>query len=348
MNQTDIKKVIECLINYSIKDSKGNVIKENPIIIVGPSGSEPDKFRVYANGGQIGAIPINENNKEVSLADSDYKNYLKKEYENGHEHIYHCPTWLRNKYPKIEEFDKEFENIKKAKKDEKIKIMKDGSYLDIMVAATENRFHKHEENVDCERFVQTEIAKKLMQRKSGFVVTDIEYCFSSKVNEDNEHKCKPDIIVFDGKSFGLIELKFNGNSCTSSSNGAGLAKHFKDFYWLVNEADSKTTKHDAFDECIKRKNLLASYKIIADKWKDKNPEFDEKSSFWFGFLFVDDDERNSCDKIKDTITKEANNKLISDKDAFLATPCWYCKRNEVDKLDFTKKEKTLKDFLEEK
>ena len=363
MNKNDIKFIINKLFQYKVP--KGALCPEgenNPIIIVGPSGSEPGKFRVYANGGQILSIPyIEEDNlstsRQISFADSKYSDYLirneiHKAYDNGRVCIYRCPDWLYSKYSDKSDLSQDYKNLKRSR--DKTSIIKNSCervfYLDVMVAATENKYYKHfvdkEKDEACERFVQTEIAKKLMKRESGFVVTDIEYCFSSK---DKDNKCKPDIIVFDGESFGLIELKFNGNSLSTSGDGAGLAKHFNDFNWLVEEAETET-KEDCFKVCLSRSNLLADYGIISSNWKKEKLKYN-KNSFWYGFLFVDDDNIDTTKIIKSAIESESKKEIIGNNSgAFLDSPCWYCKRNDVSNLNFTKEERkmTLGDFLKEK
>lgn len=81
--------------------------------------------------------------------------------------------------------------------------------MDLAIQATEHKFHNKE------RQYQTRLARLSRDScvynpdKMQWLIVDMEYT-TSKENYPGNYK--PDYIVFDGESFGIVELKCNGES----------------------------------------------------------------------------------------------------------------------------------------
>ena len=182
---------------------------------------------------------------------------------------------LRDSYIKYLPAEKEREELtqlveKYSEKYESLLVMP--RYIDLAVKAAKARFAGRE------RSVENEILRRYM--KSGgrnWCVVDMEFRGSKELDLGNG---KPDLVVYDKEinQFGIIELKYKNKSTENKE------KHFSDFLKICCE------KHIEFNREMKRRvNKLLEFNLtdnILSDWKEEN-------QVWFGFLFVDGNERNS-------------------------------------------------------
>lgn len=137
-------------------------------------------------------------------------------------------------------------------------------------------------------------------------------------------KVKPDMIMFDGEKFGLVELKAHGESMTSTSDNS-LKKHCLDFCDLIADGNDKSrsiegewkeytsfvpedvdevirkAQWDAFRTCVNRARVLLDNGLIDQSWRKSILEAEEYcrdnkqdnvcTRFWCGFLFIDGDKK---------------------------------------------------------
>ena len=157
--------------------------------------------------------------------------------------------------------------------------------------------------------MQCEIVKEFQKRCGNkgedlLYITDMEFDFALTKNRQEEKgsgaASKPDFVVFDGESFGLVEFKYNGQGY---GNNNDLDVHFLDFYNLMYEATDEE-RWAKYKECIKRAEILVELEVLGNsestrnilknKLKKQNEycenkrngKFDEKL-FWCGFYFVE-------------------------------------------------------------
>ena len=147
-------------------------------------------------------------------------------------------------------------------------------YIDLAVKAAKARFASRE------RSVENEILHRYMKLGGrNWCVVDMEFRGSKELDLGGG---KPDLVVYDHEinQFGIIELKYNNKSTENKD------KHFSDFLKIC----CNTQKHIAFNREMKRRvNKLLEYNLTDDiliDWQEENP-------VWFGFLFVDGDEKIS-------------------------------------------------------
>lgn len=186
-------------------------------------------------------------------------------------------TVLSDAYIKYLPDEKEREELtqlvkKYSEKYESLLVMP--RYIDLAVKAAKARFAGRE------RSVENEILYRYMKLGGrNWCVIDMEFRGSKELDLE---KGKPDLVVYDREinQFGIIELKYKNKSTGNKG------KHFSDFL----EFCCDTEKHIAFNREMKRRvNKLLEFNLTDDiltDWKEENP-------IWFGFLFVDGDERSS-------------------------------------------------------
>ncbi len=346
----DIINSVKKLNDYKIiVDGK----EEKPIVIMPPDGSNQNELRVYAYGGDIGRIPICSSSRYSLARDKEYCKYLKSDgYNNNRKRssFYPFPKWL-NKLPykkpdDLQDYDEE-EILKRLlnspDKKEELVGNKADYYLPLILAASRSRFtsKNKKDYIKQEKWAQHEIAKRFQQNagiKNGrpLIITDMEYDIPLSESRSNEKAIrkkgpgkgkasKPDFVMFDGESFGIVEFKYMGDSMKRYGENA-LDWHYLDFYSAV-KTDKETTLNK-YKECLERLNtLLNCHIILPDDEKIRN-YFIEKCNnglnwceqaimkmshgeseyvnvgnlFWFGFLFVGG---------KDDVTKCIGEQLIN-------------------------------------
>ncbi len=383
-NEQFIKKVkdrVKALDNYTLEPYGGNSDKH--IVILGPDGTNTEHLRLYAYGGDIGLMPLTKE-REYSLSRNiNYAKYIREGYEDGNGQIYNVPVWLKNnKAVKKEMANKKIteegllDECLKYKEQKKINDCltpsENNFYLPLILAAQYNKWTKKDDEKK-ERKVQCEMVKKF-QKDCGktidreFVVTDMEFKFQltdERCKEKSKGEgsfSKPDFVVFDGKAFGLIELKYNGQGYDENND---LDVHFLDFYDLVNDAKNNA-KWDAYGECLKRLKILLDLEVIGKndverkKWLDyysrqkkfyddnQNNSF-ENELFWVGFYFVGG-RRKANNRIKFRLLR---NRKINDilRLETLRVYAGYCEKDErifnLNKVIVAKKEtEEVKDLFE--
>lgn len=228
-------------------------------------------------------------------------------------------------------------------------------YLDIICTAAYTRFQHREGEKDntkvidlSERSCQTLIAHvnqntKWEEGKDSLVVVDMEYDvplnaiiekdgkekFRMKKDfktqeEVHKKKAKVDFVVFDGKSFGLIEFKYQAMSMEAGSENS-LKEHYLDFKRIIDE-DMPAEKIKLIKELIRRMEYLLDYEVIDKSWKASFEKLKEKVAsmsdgdnydsdlLWCGFYFVHDK------KYEDKVKVELKNQLgkLAADDSFRA------------------------------
>lgn len=155
------------------------------IVVMAPSEGK-EAFRIYANGGLICELTYNPDN---SISVSKKLNKDNKEHIDDSERFFSVSkAWGST----VNSFSEELRE-----------------YLDLAIQATEHKFHNKE------RQYQTRLARLSRDScvynpdKMQWLIVDMEYT-TSKENYPGNYK--PDYIVFDGESFGIVELKCNGES----------------------------------------------------------------------------------------------------------------------------------------
>ena len=229
-----------------------------------------------------------------------------------------------------------------------------------------------------ERRVQQLVAKQYQTHTGIFkdnqklIITDIE--FGMQIRKDGKNKiCKPDFVAFDGERFGLIEMKYDGQSMGNGAENS-LDVHFLDFYNAIEPSEQEKR----YKECLRRLEILLTCGVIKEEidsvnWKNRLEECSKKIEnkqlpqdlFWVGFIFIGGDRKKISKYIKKQlidpsienyktskfsdermihereIAREVKGKLNADK-----IYCQYCNDTENGdiKLDLSK---TLKEVYEE-
>lgn len=246
--------------NFVFKDGES---EEQPVVILGPSGSEKTKLRMYAYGGLIGTIPTGTEN--CGLLNPEYKKYLSNPQD-------------------AEKLEKMFQE------EDKNGLLFSKTYLELAVKAAKAKFTKEGKNQK-ERNIQTQIVKKYMAEGAGWRIIDME--FRVPKQEGMEKHSQADIVVFDEeKGFGLIELKYNNESCDN------LDAHCNDYHKVC--FDEKISEKNEV-ELIRRAGYLAGYGLMDSRYYDRMKEIKDSGSaigFWYGFLFVGGGKSRSADLVK--------------------------------------------------
>ncbi|MCR5488204.1 MAG: hypothetical protein K6F35_11905 [Lachnospiraceae bacterium] len=259
-----------------------------------------------------------------------YERYLRKKFVDLQKHIYELPLEMRERYKdcldKSEE-EREEEERYKADPDKKypkyipgldkdfVGLLNEGKgeilwknilemndqgrkYLDYAIAATYSRFENSKDAG--EKKVQTKLVKKYRgaAKETKYIIVDREFRVDGH---------QPDIIVFDGKSFGLVEIKYAGKNMKRGDSNS-LDKHFEKFYQSIYEGNS----FGIVKECYRRLRILQEYDLIDRSWDEDITEMQKmietagkleeikqnetaRALLWMGFLFVEGDGKDSDD-----------------------------------------------------
>ena len=180
---------------------------------------------------------------------------------------------------------KELEKLLEGYAGDEEKLWGHKRYLYLAIAAAKTRYGQKE------RRIENDILKRYMKRDTGraWCVVDMEFYMG-------RGQGIPDLIVYDDTNhqFGLIELKYK-NQSTNNMN-----KHFEDFRELCTD----TKKRTAFNSIMQsRINILQYFNLVGFDMKD----FHIDNPVWFGFLFVDGNEKKSqqiVEKMKNELSQE--------------------------------------------
>lgn len=270
-NSSGLKKVISDLWQYKVKDEEPIIVvgpaEDNSKKSLDKEGCKRALLRIYSYGGKLGGIVLDENNEEDLLIGADY-------LEN---HLLQKDNLSEYSTSEMEQIDKWKADIAKRRADSKsekglsgnqitLKGNRDtiyyGDSIKLAVRATWLWGQKDSEQESKERNEQTRVIKyhigPLASYTGKYVPTDMEYklpipqtgCIKNSIhlaklkgkngvdNGDYRHnRKKPDFIVFDGQSFGLVEMKYNGASMERSQANS-LREHFLDFISIIAPPDS--------------------------------------------------------------------------------------------------------------
>ena len=267
-----------------------NVLKK-PLLILGPEDASKKyegKMRLWAYGGSIATIDTKTGDVVLSKGSKGYVPYLQDRY--------------KNKKLSPEVFCQEglFDGLDMPADEKYKKLLKihdkksgriDSEFLDLSVFAAYTRYlnrsvHKTYPSYPQEKSIQCVIASMLesiwKENEKNMVVIDVEtHLFKKK----NEHP-RADFVVFDGKSFGLIEFKYLGMSMDRKENN--LKKHYEDFVRAMKPENGRML----FEELKMKLKYLMDYGLIDQSWQEKVKEICRKgydeSVLWCGFYFLGD------------------------------------------------------------
>lgn len=378
MKETEeLLNVIEFYEKYGEQDQEQDA-GDNPFVVLGPDGAKKTKLRLYVYGGCAGYFSTN--NCPSNLCNETYSVYLKKKYVNKKKppQSFSIPSWILEKEEykmHIDEeggLEKSFKSLvnrtdNSATKDYHRKqtaddILRTEQYRDYVMAAFQNRWKK-DDNTLSERRIQTKLIKQFRGKRpseSPTIITDMEYSIAmpetgivrmEDADKTRTIRKKPDIIVFDEKtkSFGLIELKYNGESLEN------LEQHYLDFCNLISKAGDPIRKLEdrwakgkrksdkgikeaieyaqwtVLDECLYRARFQCDVGLIHKEWKSyfntirndfknqlecKKGEFPD-SLLWCGFYFVGGDLQTiSAALTNDRLKEDIKNSQISARYAY--------------------------------
>lgn len=234
----------------------------------------------FAVGESQNGIYKNGQNKENIIPASFYVTYIDLFNNMKNKTIQANSKDVENWFKEVS-FESE-ENYKKA--------------LDFAILAATNRFRKKnpKDGLRQERWIQEIILKKYIKsvlNKDSVLFFDEETLFNffdirtrTKADgtffsvEDGKpmesSSCRPDLVVFDGKSFGLIELKYNADSMDKDSANS-LRDHYLDFQYLI-----ETMKSIVIKEYIRRFWFLFKMNIIDSSWKESFTTYRIDYEFW--------------------------------------------------------------------
>lgn len=320
-----------------------------PFLILAPSlgtntGEPLTSLRVYACGGRlydIRTIETDLNDEKVTKFDKKYLNYTIPNHPYGHSQKVSVPELFLQEYKSTYDSHKDittllfninsFEDIKSSNKKKAL--------LDFIILGARNRNTK-KNGTKHERWIQTEIVKDNILNKfevnsedNQYLIFDMEYEIKfnpprpkTKRNvkgkiielEKVSKSTEIDLILFDGKKFGFIELKYNGESM-EKGNSNNLREHYLDFY------EAKKQMGNIQNELIRRLWFLFKYRIIDESWKEplntigickdiwnkkyvELLEVIENNSvifdYWYGFLFYNDEHSTKNQKIIESKMEE--------------------------------------------
>lgn len=279
-----------------------------PIIFA--SGETDNTLEVMAYGGCIGRISLDDDGSRCFSDEEikdimEYAKYLSPKektdeyYQNQHKHYIYLPEKFVNKYAK-EGKARMLRLLDGTNTVNQLLLNKE--YLDLMVCAAYVRFMHREAQymVDVsERSMQSMIARSNLDNcnESNMIVIDVE--FKEKIDGKTP---SVDFVVMDkkGKSFGLIEFKYQGESMNPNDKNS-LTEHFRDFRAMITER-----KTEIVNRLIGYTMNAIAYGIIDDleakKTVDLIKERYEKGQLqnilWCGFYFVDDKSKKTKRKIE--------------------------------------------------
>lgn len=382
MDKKTIKELIKIINNYEVDCVDAS--PDKPFVIVGPSGNKWG-LRIYCYGGVVGVIKqSNEAYDRKDLISPDFNKYLCRLYVDGKKQAYSLCQKMKKKYKN------DLVDVSKNKKLREEKIIKDGEityqylfdglnvdflniltkpseiwesilninnnkagkigrkYLDYCAAATFSKFLNGKESG--ERKVQTSLLKEYMGMKkseSNWIITDMEFCITDKERNYNH---KPDLIVFDGKGFGLVELKYAGESMDKDAENS-LMKHYIKFYNSIYESKNNI---DIVKECLRRARALLEYELIDKSWsKEINdfiiPEKGAADCLWMGFLFVEGtglSENDNEDYVKDQINIQLGEYFDENNEKYKKADVRYCYMKHGAPMTFDKKKEYIKEMID--
>lgn len=273
----EILAEIKKLMGYECKvDGKEEM--EKPIIVLAPKlgSSKPEKIskklRVYAYGGLIGEIPTSQKQR-ASLVNKRYLKYLP---ENSN---------------KKSELEKRLSESKTNENAQVLHTLFSDDYLKLVIEACRNKFTNKTRKLK-ERVIETQLVKKYLGNTDIWVPIDIEFLVPKdwvdpgSGTENEKRKGKPDIILYDRRvrSFRLIELKYDEESCTGNNS---LSHHYNN---AMNIIKSKHQK-EIIDEFFRKMKFLYDSEIISGEvWKEVLKSTDrDKVKLKFGYFFIKGD-----------------------------------------------------------
>lgn len=281
--------------------------REQGVIILGPQDRRGNKLRVYANGGVLGKIGITKKAQCEIHKKPDYLEHLEKKEEKE--------ALLKL----IDESKKKGVNARHVSE-----ILCDKHYIDYMLKATkqwDTRYDKCTgQKVRGERSIETSLIAqqgKIENKNNNLLVYDMEYEITLpsikaiRKGKEVPKKSEPDLIVFDGKNIGIIELKYNADSMTGKN---GLKEHYLDFMDFIWNGTDKG-RWDIIDESIYRLECLKDAGLIDDSWYDNITELREwyKSNeagnfdtdrIWIGFYFVEGPNKQGKKYVENEIRRQ--------------------------------------------
>lgn len=273
-----INDIVSDLWNYEAKGEKPVIVvgpaEDNVKKTLDDEGCKNALLRIYSYGGKLGGIKLNETENTANLIGSDYlENHLLKKDD--------LTKYSESELNQVDAWKKQIDKIllqreQKSKKKSKTKVILSGKrdeifYGDSLKLAVRSTWlwgQKDSEAESKERNEQTRVIKHhigpLAEYVGKYVPTDMEYKLPipqtgliknslhiAKIRKNNDidngdytkNRKKPDFIVFDGKSFGLVEMKYNGASMEMSQANS-LREHFLDFVSIIAPPQSLLRKED--------------------------------------------------------------------------------------------------------
>lgn len=263
------------------------------IILTGPDCSDPNKLRVYANGGLIGKIYIgNQPKGSTNLINPKY--YI---------HFEILKDIIENSKTPLETIVKE-------------------EYILACKQAIEKRFGKKKkdssEKGEKERHVQTRIVKRFMGKCSDWCIADMEmqcpksWFKGNKFSINTTKQPRFDMIVLNHDGVGIIELKVNND------NTDNMESHYEHMSYLLTNNEAQKT---FLSEINRRVGILCDKGLL-----DKDVLEFPRNKLWCGFLFVGGEIRDTKD-----IVKKLNNKKDADKIKLLYYPSFDVERIDINK-----------------
>ena len=327
---------------------------ECPVMIIAPEECPEDddgELRVWVYGGCIATISTRTGKVEVkphkNISDSqrkrntelckyvkespgrettpyDYGKYLYDGFIDGNGNGYRLSRGMKAKYASKDRLGayKAYESLVSEHKNDGIKE----ELLDLMTYAAYTRWLCREEGSDTPRYagekmIQCAIAKKSMANdkyapeERSAVIVDIEYHFLG------EKKSRADFVIFDGKSFGLVEFKYLGKSMDN------LTKHLEDFNKVLRD---KSKGEDIIDELIRKTGILCRYGVLDSSWERAIRSFKENEKkhtsgkhLWCGFYFLGDGKDIGMSGSQYDVTKQINKHINKRKAPDASAPVRY-------------------------
>lgn len=315
-----IKSLTEYRFDYKYPCEKYSLLYDinlidKPVMIIGPEWGHEEELRVWAYGGSIAVISLEDGkislcDKKAKLSDGQkqknalseksyysYGRYLINGFKDGKDHVFYLQDELKKKYIAADVYSVYSELIcaHNRKKDDKEQL--DKELLDLSVFAAYSRYLNRptdggEPLYAQEKSMQCVIAKNSMansqydKKEKSMVVVDVEF----HLNANKSTGPRADFVVFDGKAFGLIEFKYLGLSMDGSDNS--LEKHYTDFQIAAMPENAEKL----VEELIRRMDMLIDYGVIDQSWNVPLKSFSESfgnngyrnDMLWFGFYFVGD------------------------------------------------------------
>ncbi len=237
------------------------------IVIMAPSYGK-NAYRLYANGGVICNLTPTANGYKFSGLDINYeRNYLskQKEYDKS------LPVLIQElKKNDLSELTPELEK-----------------YLSLAVWATELKFNGDERQYQTKLTAISGKNCKYCPDEKQWLIVDMEYTSPQSISNQTRNGepiyYSPDYTIFDGSSFGIVELKCNGKSTDN------FKKHSENFNALVSNNGREYIEHfiSRFRALIEIGAVSAEYEKVLDEFEKNYLTKAIEDIVWIGFLFVD-------------------------------------------------------------